>query len=268
MAFLRNNVPAAGGPRAVPARARPRGGFTLLELLVVLAVIGVLAGLILSAAAVARQEARRVQCMSNLRQCVMAAQAYAADHGGQYPPAQARAGGTLCAWDFKTTVAWGAGGKSVQVAPGLLWEGYGDGAVLQCPAYTGKANWMNDPYSGFNYNTSYIGHGEGEPCPAPAYAAAVKDPAHCALFGDGEYEGGADKFMRAPCGDLEHGGDSPAYSGRSAGTQGFRHRGRTNVAFCDGHVESLAAPYKPGGRGEVSPGCGFLSPDNSLYDLE
>ena len=54
-----------------------------------------------------------------------------------------------------------------------------------------------------------------------------------------------------------------------AGTQGFRHRGKTNVAFCDGHVESLRKPYTADGSpGNTAPGCGFLSPDNRLYSLD
>ena len=60
--------------------------------------------------------------------------------------------------------------------------------------------------------------------------------------------------------------DGSGKSIRLAGTQGFRHRGLTNVAFCDGHVESLAQPYQYGGEeGFTAQDCGFLSPDNRLY---
>ena len=99
----------------------------------------------------------------------------------------------------------------------------------------------------------------------PALLSQIEDPARTALFGDGQYAGGANKFMRAPVRDRAF--DGSGTSLREAGTQGFRHRGRTNVAFCDGHVESLDTPYRKGGEGFVSPGCGFLSPDNSLYSL-
>ena len=73
--------------------------------------------------------------------------------------------------------------------------------------------------------------------------------------------------MRSP---LPHPGDALS-PGRWAGTQGFRHLGRTNAAFCDGHAESIATRHvstTPADAPLVAPGTGFLSADNAAYDLE
>ena len=55
--------------------------FTLIELLIVIAIIAVLAALMLPALATAKQRARTVNCVSNLRQTGITLQLYLADHG-------------------------------------------------------------------------------------------------------------------------------------------------------------------------------------------
>ena len=62
-----------------------RGAFTLVELLVVIAIIAVLAAMLLPALASAKARARRVACVSNLRQIGIAIQTYAPDFNGRIP---------------------------------------------------------------------------------------------------------------------------------------------------------------------------------------
>ena len=70
-----------------PAPHGARGaGFTLVELLVVIAVIGLLSGLMLPALAGAKAKAHGLMCLNNLRQWGLATQLYAGDHDDFLPP--------------------------------------------------------------------------------------------------------------------------------------------------------------------------------------
>jgi prepilin-type N-terminal cleavage/methylation domain-containing protein/prepilin-type processing-associated H-X9-DG protein len=248
--------------------------FTLIELLIVIAVIALVLALLMPAMARARQQGRSVLCSSNLRQMLFAAAMYANENDEYFPMAIINeVTGNLRrmrAWDF-TTVS----GQSV-VEPGLLWQGEMIEKIQQCPSFRGAANWANDPYTGYNYNSSYIGgtaavkNGEimAHTVVMSAKVGEIRKPNECAVFGDGEWADGANKFMRSPFpGEL----DKNFTSGRYAGTQGYRHLGKTNVAWADGSVRAVRKRCTETIEGEkqyIVECTGFLSDDNSAYDLQ
>ncbi len=246
-----------------------RKGLTLIELLVVISVISLLTAVLMPVLAMTRRRGKTLLCLSNLRQLAIAAHLYADNNDGYYPIAYMYKADypvtTSYAWDFITIKNWSK--SEEKVIPGLLWQGRTIEEIHQCPSFKGTHNWFKDPYTGYNYNTSYIGHGQGESIETPAKVEQVIRPSNCALFGDGGYASGANKFMRAP---WPNPGDS-AFNSRYAGTQDYRHLGATNVAYCDGGARSVRKLYTETdkwSKDKIAKGTGFLSPDNSAYDLK
>lgn len=276
--------------------SRPRG-FTLAEVLVVISVIALLIGVLLPVVGEVGNASRKVQGQANLRSMGQAARSWSIEHGGQLPPAMltgsdadSTSGDVRC-WDW-----WTRENDPTFSRPGLLWE-YTDhpDRVLQCPAYAGNDNW-NGPATpcGYNYNVAFVAamsatEGvEGQGCwdlllPKASLYEPGEDPtnssprtdlalAQCrrasttALFGEGGFSGGTNKFMRSPVHDVEL-----AY----AGAQAFRHRGWSNVGWIDGHVAAIGQPRRGTYWSQLPPHMqalldypsnGFLSEGDEAYD--
>ena len=258
-------------------QCRTTAAFTITEVLVIIAMVGLLIGLLLPALGSARTAARQMQCQANLRQMSIAAQHYTA-LWDIYPPSirfESKAGVVhRVAWDWVTTIT----GRLVE--PGPLWK-FSDNPdrVMQCPGYRGASNYSGDPYTGYNYNTSYLGaeyvmgpvvNGKVTNLAVHHGAAphALRSPHHTAVFGLGGFSGGANKYMRAP--QHPH-GTSPWTT--YAGGQAFLYSDQTNIAWADGHVSASGTPHE-GMHATPAllrtlrfPQNGFLSNDDSAYDL-
>jgi len=143
--------------------------FTLLELLVTIALIGILAGLLLAALSHAKATARSAACKNHLHQMGLALQMYANENAGRYPYYAGTHDGSLK--DFKdssaysNTMFWWA--KLVTYYP-LKWTN----AAYHCPGYHGMIGGLElqkpgqtvgPPFGSYAYNAlgvSFLGSGK------------------------------------------------------------------------------------------------------------
>ena len=117
---------------------RRRCAFTLVELLVVLAIIAILAGMLLPALTKGKESARSAACLSNLHQIGVALQIYVGENNNRLP----------AMYDKNTNAITTTVIPTIDV---VLRRQLGSTNVLRCPS--DKEDWFSKTASSYSWNS-------------------------------------------------------------------------------------------------------------------
>jgi prepilin-type N-terminal cleavage/methylation domain-containing protein/prepilin-type processing-associated H-X9-DG protein len=257
-----------------------RQGFTLIEVLVVVAVMGVLVGLLVPVLAAARGSAGTAACGSNLRELAQANIIFAQDNDQRYVPGAADFIRNLNRWHGRR----GSVHEPFNHTQGPLASYLGaEGRVQQCPAYRPDATGFEVGCGGYGYNNEYVGRSRlDDPAPPDndlrgGRVDVFASPRQTVMFTDAaiaRQEGGEPIVS-------EYSFAEPPFF--ATGAEGwpttpsihFRHGGQANAVYLDGHVDSHAMSFTRASVYGVSEqesralGIGYFGPrDNSWFDRQ
>lgn len=209
-------------------------GFTLVELLVVIAVIAVLSSLLLPALGRSRRSAQRVKCVGNLRQLGLAAHLYWDENAGRcFRYGGAATNGGQLYW-FGWIGPGPEGQRSFDLSQGAMYPYLQGRGVEVCPAFNYLSAQLKLKASGTSYTYGYNLYLSASASEPAVNISRVSRPSNVALFADAAQV----NTWQTPASPAHPLLEEWYYIDRSTNQPNghFRHLRRANVGFCDGHV--------------------------------
>lgn len=250
--------------RTRSSKQKSRAAFTLIEILVVIAFISILAAILFPVFALARENARKASCASNLKQIGIAAMMYSQDYDERVVPLR---NGSWPNYPF--AYWWGyieADGTTQDLTRGLLYPYMKNSQINKCPSFESAVTTGRIGNAlGYAYNYSFLMPAAGQ----GVALASMARPTETVLLADAATVNASSQTIAI---DLL---ERPSVVQNGHARFHARHNEMGNVLWCDGHVKAMrmtlriadpqAAEFKAANLGDI---CrpGSSDPDE-YYDL-